>query len=81
MYRLTVEDNGIGFESKNADKIFKVFQRLHGRSEYEGTGIGLAGCRKIAERHGGSITAQSAPGVGTTFIVDLPVKQQEKIIQ
>jgi len=80
-YCLTVEDNGIGFDEKYVDRIFKIFQRLHDRSEYEGTGIGLAVCRKIADRHGGSITAQSAPGAGATFIVDLPVKQQEKIKQ
>jgi len=80
-YCLTIEDNGIGFEEKYTDRIFKIFQRLHGRSEYEGTGIGLAVCRKIVERHGGKITAHSVPGKVTTFIVDLPVKQQEKITQ
>jgi PAS domain S-box-containing protein len=72
---LKVEDNGIGFEEKYLDRIFNVFQRLHGRSKYEGTGIGLAICRKIAERHGGSIRARSAPGQGSTFIVRLPLKQ------
>ena len=77
-YCLTVEDNGIGFEEKYADRIFQVFQRLHGRSEYEGTGIGLSVCRKIAERHGGDITAQSIPGEGTTFTVNMLIKQQEK---
>jgi two-component system sensor kinase FixL len=75
IYRLTVEDNGIGFESKYVDRIFKVFQRLHGRTEYEGTGIGLAVCRKITERHGGDITVKSVPGEGTIFIADLPIKQ------
>ncbi|MEA5572472.1 PAS domain-containing protein [Calothrix sp. UHCC 0171] len=69
---LTVEDNGIGFDEKYCDRIFQVFQRLHGRSEYEGTGIGLAICRKIVERHQGSITVQSQPGQGTKFIVTLP---------
>ena len=78
-YCLTVEDNGIGFEDKYIDRIFKIFQRLHGRGEYEGTGIGLAVCRRIAERHGGSITAQSVPGEGTTFTVNLPIKHQRKI--
>lgn len=74
-YQLSVEDNGIGFDEKYLDRIFAPFQRLHGRSEYEGTGIGLAVCRKIAERHGGSITARSTPGQGATFIVTLPVTQ------
>jgi signal transduction histidine kinase len=73
MCRLTVADNGIGFDEKYLDRIFNVFQRLHGRGEYEGTGIGLAVCRKIAERHGGSISARSSPGVGSTFIVTLPI--------
>jgi signal transduction histidine kinase len=70
---LTVRDNGIGFDEKYSDRIFTVFQRLHGRQEYEGTGIGLAVCRKIAERHGGSIVASSKPGEGATFTVTLPV--------
>ena len=70
-----VEDNGIGFDEKYLDRIFAPFQRLHGRSAYEGTGMGLAICRKIAERHGGSITAKSKPGAGSTFIITLPVKQ------
>jgi PAS domain S-box-containing protein len=69
---IRVADNGIGFDEKYLDRIFDPFQRLHGRSEYEGTGMGLAICRKIAERHGGGITAHSTPGRGTTFIVTLP---------
>lgn len=69
---IEVRDNGIGFDMKYADKIFAMFQRLHGREEYEGTGIGLAICRKIVERHGGTICADSAAGKGTTFIVRLP---------
>ncbi|HEX8437443.1 PAS domain-containing sensor histidine kinase [Archangium sp.] len=72
---LKVEDNGIGFEEKYLDRIFNVFQRLHGRGKYEGTGIGLAICRRIAERHGGSISARSTPGQGSTFIVRLPRSQ------
>lgn len=76
--QISFEDNGIGFDEKYLDRIFQPFQRLESRSEYEGSGIGLAICRKIVERHGGGITARSAPGQGTTFIVTLPVKQNEK---
>ena len=74
---LTVQDNGIGFDEKFAERIFGIFERLHGRGAYEGTGIGLATCRKIAERHGGTIEAKSAPGVGATFVVMLPVRQPQ----
>jgi PAS domain S-box-containing protein len=70
---IIVEDNGIGFDEKYLDRIFTPFQRLHARGEYEGSGIGLAICRKIAERHGGTITARSAPGRGATFIVTLRI--------
>jgi PAS domain S-box-containing protein len=73
---LTIQDNGIGFDEKYLDKIFAMFQRLHGRTEYEGTGVGLAVCRRIADRHGGTINARSKPGEGATFIVSLPVRQQ-----
>jgi len=72
---ILIEDNGIGFDPKFAELIFKPFQRLHNRNEYEGTGMGLAICRKIIERHGGSISAASEPGKGSTFIIRLPVKQ------
>ena len=72
--RVTVRDNGIGFDEKYLDRIFQVFQRLHGREQYEGTGVGLAICRKITERHGGTITARSRPGEGAAFIVTLPVR-------
>lgn len=71
-----VEDNGIGFDEKYLDRIFTVFQRLHGKNEYEGTGVGLAVVRKIVERHGGKVTARSTVGEGTTFIVTLPLVQQ-----
>jgi PAS domain S-box-containing protein len=70
--RLTVSDNCIGFEEKYLDRIFNVFQRLHTRNEYEGTGMGLAIVRKIALHHGGDITAKSKPGEGSTFIMTVP---------
>jgi PAS domain S-box-containing protein len=73
LFQLIIEDRGIGFDEKYLDRIFNVFQRLHGRSEYEGTGIGLAICRKIIERHQGKITAQSLPNQGAKFIVTLPI--------
>jgi len=72
---ITVTDNGIGFNEKHAGKIFGMFVRLHGRAEYEGSGIGLAICRKIVERHGGTIAATSTLGEGATFTVTLPVTQ------
>jgi signal transduction histidine kinase len=75
--QITVADNGIGFEQKYTDRIFRVFQRLHSRSDYDGTGIGLAVCAKIAERHGGSIMAEGIPNQGATFIVTLPYQQSE----
>lgn len=68
-------DNGIGFEQSNADQIFDIFKRLHTRQEYEGTGMGLAMCKKIAENHGGHIYATSTPGEGARFMVILPVTQ------
>ena len=72
-WEIHVSDNGIGFDERYLDKIFKPFQRLHGKeAPYEGTGMGLAICRRIVERHGGSITARSEPGKGATFIVKLP---------
>jgi signal transduction histidine kinase len=75
--RIVVADNGIGFDMKYLDRIFTPFQRLHGRQEYEGTGMGLAVCRRIVERHGGTLTAESAPGEGSRFLVTLPVRQTQ----
>lgn len=76
-WRLEFADNGIGFEEKYLDRIFKLFQRLHERGVYEGAGMGLAICRKIVERHHGTITAHSTPGSGSTFVVELPPKQPQ----
>lgn len=77
--RIEVEDNGIGFEEKYQGRIFIPLQRLHGkRSPYDGTGMGLAICRKIVERHSGSIIARSSPGKGSTFVVTLPLSQRKK---
>ncbi len=74
-YALTVADNGIGFGSQYAERIFGMFERLHGRAEYEGSGIGLAICRSIAEHHGGTINAVGTPDAGATFTIVLPVRQ------
>lgn len=72
-HQVDVVDNGIGFDEKYLNRIFQVFQRLHGKSNYEGTGIGLAICEKVVANHGGAITAKSQPGQGATFSVYLPV--------
>lgn len=73
--QIVIEDNGIGFEPQYGERIFELFQRLHGREDYEGTGIGLAICRKIVDRHNGHIVAHSSPGAGSRFVVTLPLEQ------
>lgn len=75
--RIFVKDNGIGFEQKYAEQIFQMFKRLHLHSEFEGTGIGLALCKKIVEKHHGHIFAQSTPGEGSLFTISLPLKQPQ----
>jgi signal transduction histidine kinase len=72
VWQISVRDNGIGFEEKHAERIFAPFQRLHGRQAYEGTGMGLAICRRIAAQHGGTISAHSTPGAGAAFVITLP---------
>ncbi|AGB39081.1 PAS domain-containing sensor histidine kinase [Natronococcus occultus] len=74
-WRLSVRDEGIGLDPEAADRIFQVFQRLHGTDEYDGTGIGLAICRRIVERHGGEIRVDSEPGDGATFTFTLPATE------
>ncbi|WP_341833890.1 ATP-binding protein [Chitinophaga pollutisoli] len=76
--RIRVQDNGIGFDPAYADRIFLIFQRLHGVSEYKGTGIGLAICKKIVEAHQGYISAEGSPGNGAAFIITLPLKQMRE---
>ena len=78
MCRIVVEDNGIGFDQKYVDRIFQPFQRLHGRSAYEGTGMGLAICRRIVERHGGTLTAEGRVDGGARFVVTLPFRQPQQ---
>jgi signal transduction histidine kinase len=74
-YKITVSDNGIGFDPKYAEDIFVVFKRLHSYHEFEGTGVGLSICKKIIEKHHGFIKAQGSPGEGSTFSIGLPDKQ------
>jgi len=77
-FKITVTDNGLGFEEQHADQIFDIFKRLHSQNQYEGTGMGLALSRIIVEQHGGNITAKGRPGQGATFVVTLPTKQANK---
>lgn len=74
--QITVQDNGIGFDPKYLDRIFAPYARLHGREQFAGTGMGLAICRRIVERHGGTITARGIPDLGATFVVTLPTRQR-----
>lgn len=74
-FKITIADNGIGFNNQHSQEIFKVFKRLHNYQEFEGTGVGLAICKKIVEKHGGYITASSIPGQGSTFTLILPESQ------
>jgi light-regulated signal transduction histidine kinase (bacteriophytochrome) len=71
--RIYVSDNGIGFDQKDSDQIFSIFKRLHSSAEFDGTGIGLAICKKIVEKHNGFITAKSKVNEGSTFIISLPL--------
>jgi signal transduction histidine kinase len=79
-YRIFVKDNGIGFDQKYAEQIFDMFKRLHVHTEYEGTGIGLALCKQIMEKHNGYISAVSTANEGATFIISLPIKQESGVV-
>ena len=78
--RIYIQDNGIGFDQKYAEEIFGMFKRLHHNSEFQGTGIGLALCKKIVEQHKGFISARSKINEGSTFIISLPVQHQEESV-
>jgi light-regulated signal transduction histidine kinase (bacteriophytochrome) len=78
-YKIIVSDNGIGFDDRQSQEIFKVFKRLNSYQQYEGTGVGLAICKKIIEKHGGFIKAESIPDQGSSFIIGLPESQPSRI--
>ena len=77
---ITVKDNGIGFEQEFSEKIFETFLRLNSKDQFEGTGLGLSLCKRIAERHGGTIQAFSEPDMGSSFVIHLPLKQKTRNI-
>jgi light-regulated signal transduction histidine kinase (bacteriophytochrome) len=79
--KITIADNGIGMDGQYINEIFLPFRRLHGRSEYEGAGMGLAICRRIVEKHGGNIRVESVPGKGSNFILTLPLKQRQQPVK